>query len=134
MNGRLKIGDSGYNVTQVLELISKGRSYGQILGQLPGITRGDIRQAARIAHDFIIKHQVIDTLLEINVAPISLPQAQAGPQKWSAGEKREMIQLHRSGAATNDIARILRRPKIDIEHQLIHSGLISRTNERKEKS
>ena len=134
MNGRLKIGDSGYNVTQVLELISKGRSYGQILGQLPGITRGDIRQAARIAHDFIIKHQVIDTILEIDAVPPALPQTQAGQRKWSAGEKREMIQLHRSGAATNDIARILRRPETEIENQLIHSGHISRTKERKEKS
>ncbi|MCK4573830.1 MAG: DUF433 domain-containing protein [candidate division Zixibacteria bacterium] len=126
MTARLKIRDTGYSVTHVLELISEGRSYQQIRKQMPGITQQDIREAARAAHDFIIRHLVIDTMLNIGDKTYAVSKISVRPNRreWSTDDKREMISLFTNGADPAEIARILMRSEEEINDRLRQNGLI----------
>ncbi|MFQ5452931.1 MAG: DUF433 domain-containing protein [Candidatus Zixiibacteriota bacterium] len=133
MKNWLEIRNTGVSILDILELLSKGNSFKEVLKKYPQLTPQDIKYTAFAAHDFIIRHLVFDTIFEINhkmdrifidLQSIISERNQNKLLKWSKDEDNELVYLFQSGGKFKDIASILQRPQNNIKARLKELGLL----------
>lgn len=117
---KLRIRDTCYLVSSVLELISRGISYEDIQQILPGITISDIMYSARIALDLMVRHSALVGTGDIDSARW---ERIGTVRAWNADESRELSRLRQHGASLDDIAKILCRARDEIESRIQKLGL-----------
>lgn len=137
MREPITIRDTGVKVTEVLQCISQGLSYQQILEAHPRLILGDVMATARLAHDFIEQYVTsegaisLDHVIEIransgrfvNVSKIreDFPRAY---EPWKTGEEAELIEMHKQGMAIPKIAEALKRQPGAVTARLRARGLL----------
>ncbi len=137
MQSPIAIRETGVKVTDILESISQGLSYNQILQQHSALTIGDIMASAKLALEFMQQYITseneisLDHVIEIkanhgrmiNVSKVreEFPRAF---MPWKTDEEAQLIEQYRKGAKITDIARMHQRNPGAIRSRLIKLGLI----------
>ncbi len=137
MQSPIAIRETGVKVTDILESISQGLSYNQILQQHSALTIGDIMASAKLALEFMQQYITseneisLDHVIEIkanhgrmiNVSKVreEFPRAF---MPWKTAEEAELIEQYRKGAKITDIAHMHQRNPGAIRSRLIKLGLI----------
>ncbi|NOY87899.1 MAG: DUF433 domain-containing protein [FCB group bacterium] len=132
MDEWLKIRDTDISILDILKLLGKGFSNEQIVEKYPQINYQDIKYAAKMAHDFIVKHLIYDALYDVYNRIDSMLDKRfyqpnenylKSPESWTKDEEEELIQLYQYRADIKDISQILLRSPQDIEQQLKKLGV-----------
>jgi uncharacterized protein (DUF433 family) len=137
MQEPITIRDTGVKVTDILQDISQGLSYQQILEAHPRLILGDIMSTARLAQDFIEQYVTsegaisLDHVIEIrvnsgrmvNVSKIREEYPRAY-EPWKTNEEAELIEMHRKGMPILQIADTLKRQPGAVSARLKARGLL----------
>jgi len=137
MNYTITIRDTDTKVTDILELISRGYSYEQILRMYPHLNMTDLMTAARVAMELIEK--VVQLTDEVAVGGKLQVTARLGQfrtleelrkdfprafEKWDTVEETDLITRYRDGDTIAEIAQKLQRTRGSVRLRLIKLGLI----------
>jgi len=137
MEEPITIRDTGVRLTEILDSISQGMSYQQILEAHPRLILGDIMATARLARDFIEQYVTsegaisLDHVIEIransgkfvNVSKIREEYPRAY-EPWKTGEEAELIEMHKKGMSVLKIAEALKRQPGAVSARLRARGLL----------
>ena len=137
MKHQITLRDTGIKITDVLDMISKGYGYNQILKKRPELSLGDVLVSAKFAADFIRQYIRGDGTIEINgeivVAAhnsrvINLTEIRKkhprAYEKWEPSEDNELIAIFRDGRKIDEIAQLLQRQPGAIRSRLAKLGLV----------
>lgn len=141
MEQSITIRDTGVRITDILDMISKGFSYYQILLSDPRLTLSDIMVTAKVAGElidmFVTPAHTIDVegSIEViakggkiqNLTKIRKEHPRAY-EKWSTDEEERLVQLFHSGQTVTEIARVMERQLGAIKTRLKRLGLIENNN------
>jgi uncharacterized protein (DUF433 family) len=135
----VRIRDTGVSVAQVLQLISEGYAYDQILRANPALNMGDIMAAAELArqiveamadeHDEIAIHHSITfafakgKIIALEKLREEFPRAY---MEWSDRVDQALSDMYRKGGKINDIAKRHQRQAGAIHTRLVRLGLIKK--------
>ena len=103
----------------VLQLISEGYSYDQILSKRQGLTYFDIFNAA---HEALTIASGGDDSYDARMADIRSAHLRAY-EKWTAEEDTQLSQKYRAGLRVNELAKLFARQPGAIESRLRKLGL-----------
>ncbi|MDH3890292.1 MAG: hypothetical protein OEV49_04345 [candidate division Zixibacteria bacterium] len=137
MEHSILIRDTEVKVTDVLDMISRGLSYYQILLTDTRLTLTDIMVTAKLAKELIenfveTEHIiVVEGSIQIaasggriqNVSKMREDHPRAF-MKWSETEERQLTDLFHSGKSLNEIAKVLERKRGAIKLRLKKLGLL----------
>jgi len=135
MQKSILIRDTGISVLDILNLLSRGSTYKQVIALYPQITMADIMSTAQLAKE-VIECILVDTSnicleseIRLNTKVLNITQIRAkhprAYEKWDAQEDRSLIELFRKGNRIGQLAEILQRQPGAIGSRLKHLGLIS---------
>lgn len=131
MDEWLKIRDTDISILDILKFLEKGFSDKQIVEKYPQINYQDIKNAAKIAHDFIVKHLIYDALYDVYGRINSMLDKRfyqpdenylKSSESWTEDEEKELLRLYQSRANIKDISYILQRPSKDVKLMLKKRG------------
>jgi uncharacterized protein (DUF433 family) len=137
MEQSILIRDTEVKITDILDMISRGLSYYQILLSDTRLTLTDIMVTAKLAKELIenfvtTEHTIVVTgLIEIaasggrihNVTKMREEHPRAF-MKWSESEERQLTELFHSGKSLNEIGKVLERKRGAIKLRLQKLGLV----------
>lgn len=140
MEQSIVIRDTETSVVDVLDMISKGLGYEQILSKKPELTLVDIMASAQFAKELIegcVRTDnavlVIDGTITIKASNgriINLTdlrkQFPRAYEKWDAREDNQLTDMFKHGSSPADIAASLKRQPGAIRSRLEKLGLINR--------
>ena len=138
MEQSILIRDTEVKATDILDMISRGLSYYQILLSDSRLTLADIMVTAKLAKELIDnfvtpEHTIIvDSSIEIiatggriiNVSKLREEYPQAF-ERWTKAEEQQLAQLFHSGKHLNEIAKIHQRKRGAIRSRLKKLGLVN---------
>lgn len=102
----------------ILEMISKGNTYEQVLSVHPAFTYMDIFASAREAIETIDEHAMA---IDVRLARIRATYPRAY-ERWISSEEEQLIQILRAGHLTNQIPDKLQRQPSAIRSRLKRMG------------
>ena len=137
MEQSILIRDTEIKVTDILDMISRGMSYYQILLSDTRLTLTDIMVTAKLAKELIEnfvtpEHAiVIEGSIQIvasggkihNVSKMREEHPRAF-MKWNESEERQLTELFHSGRSLNEIGKVLERKRGAIKLRLQKLGLV----------
>lgn len=137
MEQSILIRDTEVKVTDILDMISRGLSYYQILLSDSRLTLGDIMVTAKLAKELIDnfvtpEHTIIvDSSIEIiatggkihNLSRMREEHPRAY-MKWTESEEAQLTELFHAGKGITEIAKALQRKRGAIKSRLEKLGLI----------
>ena len=137
MNQSITIRDTEVKITDILDMISKGFSYYQILLTDPRLTLLDIMITAKVAKELMemfvtpVHTIVVEGSIEViakggqiqNLTKIREEHPRAY-EKWSTNEEERLIQLFHSGRSVAEIAKVMQRQLGAVKTRLRRLGLI----------
>ena len=133
MQKSIMIRDSGVSVIDILNLMSRGSTYKQIIAQYPQSTMADVMATAQLSKE-VIECILIDTSnicleseIRLNTKVLNITQIRSkhprAYEKWDTQEDRSLTELFRKGHKINQLAEILQRQPGAIGSRLKHLGL-----------
>ena len=136
MKHQITLRDTGIKITEVLDMISQGFGYNQILEKFPELSLGDVLVSAKFAADFIRQYITADETIEvegeivvaahnrriINLTEIRKEHPRAY-EKWEPPEDNELTAFYRNGKKIDEIAGLLQRQHGAIRSRLDKLGL-----------
>ncbi len=136
MKHQITLRDTGIKITEVLDMISQGFGYNQILEKFPELSLGDVLVSAKFAADFIRQYITADETIEvegeivvaahnrriINLTKIRKEHPRAY-EKWEPSEDNELTAFYRNGKKIDEIAGLLQRQPGAIRSRLDKLGL-----------
>jgi DNA-binding CsgD family transcriptional regulator len=137
MEQSILIRDTDVKITDILEMISQGLSYYQILLSDSRLTLSDIMVTAKLAKEFIdsvvtpVHTIVVDSSIEViasggkiqNLTKLREEYPQAF-KPWTRGEEEQLVELFHKGRSLAEIARFLQRKRGAIRTRLKKLGLL----------
>lgn len=137
MKHQITLRDTGIKITDVLDMISQGFGYNQILEKFPKLSLGDVLVSAKFAADFLRQYITADETIEvegeiivaahnrriINLTEIRKEHPRAY-EKWEPPEDNELTAFYRNGKKIDEIAQLLQRQPGAIRSRLDKLGLI----------
>ncbi len=137
MEQSILIRDTEVKVTDILDMISRGLSYYQILLSDSRLTLADIMVTAKLAKELIDnfvtpEHTIIvDSSIEIiatggriiNVSKLREEHPRAF-MKWNESEEAQLTELFHAGKGITEIAKALQRKRGAIKLRLEKLGLV----------
>ena len=137
MEQSILIRDTEVKVTDILDMISRGLSYYQILLSDSRLTLTDIMVAAKLAKELMdnfvtVEHTIkVDGTLHVvasggrihNVSKMREEHPRAF-MKWSESEKRQLAELFHTGKSLDEIGKVLERKRGAIKLRLQKLGLV----------
>lgn len=137
MKHQITLRDTGIKITDVLDMISQGFRYNQILEKFPKLSLGDVFVSAKFAADFLRQYVTADDTIEvegevvvvahnrriINLTEIRKEHPRAY-EKWEPSEDNELIAFYRSGKKIAEIAELLQRQPGAIRSRLNKLGMV----------
>ncbi len=137
MEQSILIRDTGVKITDILDMISRGLSYYQILLSDSRLTLADIMVTAKLAKELIDnfvtpEHTIIvDSSIEIiatggriiNVSKLREEHPRAF-MKWNESEEAQLTELFHAGKSMVEMANVLQRKCGAIKLRLEKLGLI----------
>lgn len=134
MNKTYKIKEVSVKVLDILEMISKGMDFDKILENKSDLTKQDIINAAKTAHDYILKKMIHDKMSELNDSFLKTLKSDILrysdihiSNKWTPQNEAELRILYENGAKIKDLAKILKFPEEDI---IMKIQILNLTRER----
>jgi DNA-binding CsgD family transcriptional regulator len=137
MEQSILIRDTNVKITDILEMISRGQSYYQILLSDSRLTLSDIMVTAKLAKEFIDNFvtPVHTILVKGNIEVIAsggkienLTQVRRdyphAYMPWTEEEEKQLVELFREGKSLAQIARIHKRKRGAIRTRLKKLGLM----------
>ena len=122
MKHSLTAGNSGVKISDILEMMSRGWTYEQILKEHPRLTMVDIMASARFCAEFINRFLIadgairIDSTIRITAHRGKVVDLEAlrekyprAYEKWDEAEDRRLLVLFRQGKTFKEIAAALER-------------------------
>jgi hypothetical protein len=122
MKHSLTAGNSGVKISDILDMISRGWTYEQILEEYPQLTMVDIMASARFCSEFINRFLIADGAIRIDSTiritarrgqVVNLEQLRRryprAYEKWDESEDRKLLALFRQGRTFGEIAATLER-------------------------
>ncbi|UCE25209.1 MAG: DUF433 domain-containing protein [Candidatus Zixiibacteriota bacterium] len=110
MESWLRIRNTGVNILEILELVSKGCSCPEIQERYPNLSHRDLARAAAVVLDHVVSHISVDILFGATVNPSSArPVCLHDDTPWTDDEDEELRRLVRYRFDQRAIARLLRR-------------------------
>ena len=136
MKHQITLRDTGIKITDVLDMMSQGFAYNQILEKFPELSLGDVLVSAKFAADFIRQYITADETIEvegeivvaahnrriINLTEIRKEHPRAY-EKWEPPEDNELTAFYRNGKKIDEIAGLLQRQPGAIRSRLDKLGL-----------
>jgi len=137
MKHQITLRDTGIKITDVLDMISQGFGYNQILEKFSELSLGDVLVSAKFAADFLRQYVTADETIEvegeiviaahnrriINLTEIRKEHPRAY-EKWEPPEDNELTAFYRNGKKIDEIAGLLQRQPGAIRSRLDKIGLI----------
>jgi len=137
MEKSIFIRDTGITVVELLERLSQGFSYDQVLNQIPKLNLSDILGTIRFAADTLDQYVTSEDKIEIsgeitliarnkrilNLSKIREKYPRAF-EKWSTREDNELMDLFKTGHPISEIAKQLKRKESAIRSRLEKFELI----------
>ena len=134
MEKSILIRDTGVSVLDILNLMSRGSTYKQIIAKYPQITMADVMATAQLSKE-VIECILIDTNnicleseIRLNTKVLNITQIRSkhprAYEKWDTQEDRSLTELFRKGHKINQLAEILQRQPGAIGSRLKQLGLI----------
>ncbi len=121
----------GISVLDILELISQGYDYKSIIKKHPRLSLEDIRRAAQITHDYILKKMIYDKMREsdkkinkfkTDMLPINKHEDIS--TIWNIDNEMELKRLYSNDANITEIARIFKCSEDIVRLKIKKIGLI----------
>jgi len=110
MSSWLYIRNTGVNVLEILELVSRGCSCQEIRRRFPDLSQRDLARAAAVILDHVMSHIPADILFgKAGSLAISQPACLHDDTPWTSDEDEELRRLIRYRFERSSIARLLRR-------------------------
>ncbi len=122
MKHSLTAGNSGVRISDILDMISRGWTYEQILKEHPRLTVADIMASARFCAEFINRFLIADGAIRIDSTikitarrgqVVNLEQLREkyprAYEKWDEVEEGKLLALFRQGKTFKEIAAALER-------------------------
>jgi uncharacterized protein (DUF433 family) len=122
MEHSITIRNTDVKITDVLDMISRGCSYKQIIEQNAGLTLGDIMAAAKTALALLKMVVIVEEPIKIaselrivihNGKMQSLAEVRKkyprAYEKWTEDEEKRLVALYRGGKKIGEIAGLLQR-------------------------
>ena len=136
MKHQITLRDTGIKITDVLDMISQGFGYNQILEKFPELSLGDVLVSAKFAADFLRQYVTADETIEIegeivvathnrriiNLTEIRKKHPRAY-EKWESPEDNELVTFYQGGKKVDEIAQLLQRQPGAIRSRLDKLGL-----------
>ena len=137
MKHQITLRDTGIKITDVLDLMSQGFGYNQILEKYPELSLGDVLVSAKFAADFIRQYITADETIEvegeivvaahnrriINLTEIRKEHPRAY-EKWEPPEDNELVDFYQGGKKIDEIAGLLQRQPGAIRSRLDKLGMV----------
>lgn len=118
MADALQLRDTGISVLDVLDMISQGYTYEQILFSFRQLSYNDIFLAARKAKRQLESHAKVDPIAAIRRTH---PRAY---EKWTEEEEERLKKGFEEGLTTKELSRDLQRQQGGVEARLRRLGLL----------
>ena len=110
MRSWLHVRDTGVNILEILELVSKGCSCREIHKRFPDLSQRDLARAAAAILDHMMTHVPADILFGVTASSaIIQPACLHDDTPWTSDEDEELRRLIRYRFERSSIARLLRR-------------------------
>jgi len=138
MKHSITIRDTGIKITDILNMISKGLSYYQILLVCPKLNLSDIMVTAKLAEELIETFVDVEGIITlegkiavvanggsiVNITEMRKEHPRAFT-KWTTSEEEQLADLFQRGKSFNEIALELGRKRGAIKLRLEKLGLIN---------
>lgn len=117
----LHIGNTGVNILEILELISKGYTCAEIRLRFPDLSPRDLARSAAEILDQVVIHVSADILFEAQGGLNIGPQACFHDDTpWTEDEDEELRRLTRYRFGRRSVARLLRRSERAVSARIEH--------------
>ena len=130
MSSKLEIRNTGVSMMDILELISRGFSYGRILFTFKGLTYQDIFRTAKVTKEFVEIHStpkfpIPEKSLQENPSLEKIRQQYPRAyEKWVEEEDTYLKSKYSGGLNIQELAGILQRKPGAIRSRLLRFGLM----------